>query len=248
MATHSPREQRDVVNTNLPYFKFMPERYLTGDIQMCSLATQGFYVNLLAKLWQKGGYLPDDAAMIARLMKVSKGTASTALAQLKQCSIIATTDDKQCYVEFLLEQFEELSETHRKKVEAGRKGGKVKRLRKTSTAKAQLKHSSSNKDKEEDKDKEGASRPQFTPPTPEQVAEYCDERANAVDPDRFVDFYAANGWMVGKNKMKDWKAVVRNWERSDNGKGGTRRPKRKAMSYSEFERLNNAKPTKQQGC
>lgn len=53
----------------------------------------------------------------------------------------------------------------------------------------------------------------FAPPTPEEVARYCAERGNGVDPHRFVDFYAAKGWMVGKNRMKDWKAAVRTWER-----------------------------------
>ena len=53
----------------------------------------------------------------------------------------------------------------------------------------------------------------FTPPTREEVAAYCTERGNKVDPDRFVDFYTSKGWMVGKSPMKDWKAAVRGWER-----------------------------------
>lgn len=52
----------------------------------------------------------------------------------------------------------------------------------------------------------------FTPPTVEQVAEYCRERGNTVDAQRFVDHYTSNGWMVGRTKMKDWKAAVRTWE------------------------------------
>lgn len=52
----------------------------------------------------------------------------------------------------------------------------------------------------------------FTPPTLEEVREYCNERHNSVDPERFIDFYASKGWMVGKNKMKDWKACIRTWE------------------------------------
>lgn len=55
----------------------------------------------------------------------------------------------------------------------------------------------------------------FVPPTPEDVRAYCKERGNNVDPDKFIDFYESKGWMVGKNKMKDWKAAVRNWERSE---------------------------------
>ena len=54
----------------------------------------------------------------------------------------------------------------------------------------------------------------FIPPTVEEVRSYCSERKNNVDPQTFVDFYQGKGWMVGKNKMKDWKAAVRTWERS----------------------------------
>lgn len=53
----------------------------------------------------------------------------------------------------------------------------------------------------------------FIPPTLEEVSAYCAERHNSVDPDRFIDFYDSKGWMVGRNKMKDWKAAVRTWER-----------------------------------
>ena len=58
----------------------------------------------------------------------------------------------------------------------------------------------------------------FIPPTVDEVSEYCMVRSNFVDPQRFVDYYSSNGWMVGKNKMKDWKAAVRTWEQKDNGK------------------------------
>lgn len=54
----------------------------------------------------------------------------------------------------------------------------------------------------------------FRPPTTEEVREYCRSRNNAVDPEEFVDFYTSKGWLVGKVKMKDWKAAVRTWERS----------------------------------
>jgi len=54
----------------------------------------------------------------------------------------------------------------------------------------------------------------FTPPTVDEVRSYCQERGNSVDPELFVDFYTSKEWMVGKNKMKDWKAAVRTWEKS----------------------------------
>lgn len=55
----------------------------------------------------------------------------------------------------------------------------------------------------------------FIPPTVEEVKAYCAERGNGVDAQRFVDFYTANGWRVGKNLMRDWRAAVRTWERGN---------------------------------
>ena len=64
----------------------------------------------------------------------------------------------------------------------------------------------------------GTKAKRFIPPTVDEVAAYCQERGNGLDPETFVDFYASKGWMVGKNPMKDWKAAVRTWERSE-GRG-----------------------------
>lgn len=68
---------------------------------------------------------------------------------------------------------------------------------------------------EESKEKKSKEHnKQFVPPSVEEVGEYCRERKNNIDPQAFVDFYAAKGWMIGKNKMKDWKACVRTWEKN----------------------------------
>lgn len=56
----------------------------------------------------------------------------------------------------------------------------------------------------------------FTPPTVEEVSAYCEERNNGINPERFIDFYESKGWMVGRNRMKDWKAAIRTWEQRDN--------------------------------
>lgn len=53
----------------------------------------------------------------------------------------------------------------------------------------------------------------FIPPSLEEVQDYCKSRCNGLDAQAFVDFYSSKGWMIGKNKMKDWKAAVRTWER-----------------------------------
>ncbi len=58
----------------------------------------------------------------------------------------------------------------------------------------------------------------FAPPSLDEVKAYCKERGNTVDPQHFVDYYQSNGWKVGRNPMKDWKAAVRSWEQREKGK------------------------------
>lgn len=79
-------------------------------------------------------------------------------------------------------------------------------------------------DKERDTDREGDNksnkgRYRFTPPSLDEVKDYCKERGNKVDAERWFDYYTSNGWKVGKNTMKDWKAAVRTWERSGDRSG-----------------------------
>lgn len=69
-------------------------------------------------------------------------------------------------------------------------------------------------DIESDSIKESKEKKRFTPPTLDEVQAYCSERHNNVDPQRFIDYYESNGWRVGRNAMKDWKAAVRSWERN----------------------------------
>ena len=58
------------------------------------------------------------------------------------------------------------------------------------------------------------ARAKFVPPTIDEVADYCQERNNYVNPSKWYDHYLAVDWMVGKNKMKDWRAAVRKWEQN----------------------------------
>jgi len=81
------------------------------------------------------------------------------------------------------------------------------------------------KEKEKEKEKntplppkgepvENAPKKKFVPPSVDEVRLYCDGRNNGIDAENFVDFYSSKNWMVGKNKMSDWKACVRTWEKN----------------------------------
>jgi hypothetical protein len=70
------------------------------------------------------------------------------------------------------------------------------------------------------KEEPKGSKKKFEPPSVEDVRTYCEERHNGIDAQSFVDFYTSKDWMVGKNRMKDWKAAVRTWERRKQSGGG----------------------------
>ncbi len=70
------------------------------------------------------------------------------------------------------------------------------------------------------KEKKKATRKVFVKPTPTEIQTYVDEHQLHVDVNRFFDYYEGNGWKVGKNPMKDWKATARNWSRNSFDKGG----------------------------
>ena len=66
-----------------------------------------------------------------------------------------------------------------------------------------------------------AARPRFRPPTVEDVRAYAEGAGCNVDAERFVDYYASNGWKVGRSPMRDWRAAARNWSRRDAPKEAT---------------------------
>lgn len=135
-------------------------------------------------------------------------------------------------------------ETSRKRIVAGGSGGKAaSKTPSKSGSKTQSKAASNDASKPESKRaseeeeeeelgkgiKERGKAARFRAPSPAEVAEYAqqlaadkglDLTALDFDPERFVDFYAQKGWMVGRSHMKDWKATVRNWLRTSKPKNG----------------------------
>lgn len=92
--------------------------------------------------------------------------------------------------------------------------------------------------KEQIEERGGRTAQRFTPPTRDEIEIFCLENGLTIDVDRFVDYYTANGWIVGKTKMKDWQATVRNWARRDQGAMQQQRkpaPVRRENSAANFE-------------
>ena len=97
-----------------------------------------------------------------------------------------------------------------------------------------------NKDKDKDIVKVKAKVKRFVKPTIEEVADYCNERNNDVDAEKFYDYYSSNGWKVGKNAMKDWKASVRTWEKNTTQQQKVSQPKQVLTAWEQARtQINN---------
>ena len=94
------------------------------------------------------------------------------------------------------------------------------------------------------KEEERGKKARFRAPSPAEVDEYArsyaaskdlDLDSTDFDPERFVDFYAQKGWMVGRTRMKDWRASVRNWVRSSKPKEGKREVNDAGDDFSKYD-------------
>jgi hypothetical protein len=80
-------------------------------------------------------------------------------------------------------------------------------------------------------------RKNFSPPSREEIISFMNENQCHIDVDVFLDYYNSNGWKVGKNKMSDWRATVRNWYRRDKGAGKKSAKPDIKDSLREFEEM-----------
>ena len=126
-------------------------------------------------------------------------------------------------------QFKRDSEKYIKTCEAralaGSRGGKQKVANLAIASKCKQKvanvadsDNDSDSKKDNDSDNKRTKTSRFKPPLVSEVIDYCNQRANQVDPESFIDHYESNGWMRGKTKIKDWKACIRTWEKKANEK------------------------------
>ena len=81
------------------------------------------------------------------------------------------------------------------------------------------------------------SKGRFKKPTLEDVKNYCILRNNNIDAESFVDFYESKNWKIGKNKMKDWKACIRTWERRETKKETTSKIHSQINAWQEAKKL-----------
>lgn len=136
-----------------------------------------------------------------------------------------------------------------KRTASGCKGGKANgsKTKQNEAKRSKLKQIEAKEEKERSKEKEeilynppvskDTVPPRGIRPSLEEVTQYCRERGNNVNPQAFIDFYSSNGWKVGKNPMKDWKACVRTWEQRERKPAGADRIHQRKYTAAELDNI-----------
>ena len=212
------------------WLKLKKDFFKRHDIQIIESMPNGkdyvlFYLKLLVESIDHEGELrfsetiPYNADMLATITQTNIDIVRTAMKVFTEFGMVEVLEDKTIYmaeVQKMIGSAADNDVANRKRRQREREKAQALLVCDTSVTKC---HESKSIEIEKEIDKKSR---RFTPPTHTEVQEYCIENGYHVDADAFIDFYQMKDWMVGKNKMKDWKAAVRNWHRRD-----TEKPKQK---------------------
>lgn len=186
-------------------------KYSNFYLKLClkSLRTDGKLIRLVGEI-----LIPYDVKSLSSLTGVDVDTVRCAMALFEKIGCVKMLDSGELYISQLSEMVgSETDKARTMRVIRAREkyGNDVTRM---------LPECYPEKDIEKELDTElekESKRKRFTPPSVDEVREYCNEINATISPDAFVDYYAAQGWIYGKSgkQMKDWKAAVRNWQRRE---------------------------------
>lgn len=210
-------------NDNKKYYwlKLNKDFFKKNEIKIIESMSNGkdyvlFYLKLLCESTSHNGELrfsetiPYNEEMLATITNMNVDTVRQAIKIFRELGMMEVYDDGTLYMAEVSKML-------------GCETGKAKRMREYRNNQKSLLGSNEpkcsleidiEKDIDIDKDIDNIRAKKFTKPTIEEIESYCHERKNNVDAIKFYDFYESKGWMVGKNKMKDWKACIRTWEKN----------------------------------
>jgi predicted phage replisome organizer len=160
--------------------------------------------------------MPYDMQMLSTVTRIKIDVVKNAIELFQKIGLVSIVDSETIYMSDI-QSLVGRSSTEADRIANYRERTKSVQMYENSTPEIELDIRVRDRVKERDIGHKAQTH-RFSKPTLIQVQEYCTERNNTVNPQRFIDFYESKGWLVGKTKMKDWKAAIRNWESNDNQK------------------------------
>lgn len=230
---------------DLPYMPFYVGDWLKAtDIQVLPYELKGLWFEMLCYMWEskERGVLLYSREELSRLLRLPEVLLEQKLKQLEKFAIYSVRDIDGAIYSRRMVKDQKIREIRKK---CGEIGGKASFASRFAQAKSQA-----NADIENDIENENINKEKgivkgkgFTKPTVFEVKSYCIERKNKINAQTFIDFYESKGWMIGKNKMVDWKSAVRTWEKRDHGVGRSQPP---SIKYQEVKKLPEVNPAERE--
>ena len=231
-------------NKKYYYLRLKDNFFDSDELKILESMKDGYlYSNILLKLYLRSlkndgklvvnERIPYNAEMLASVTGHQVGTIKQALSMFKELGLIEVLENGAIYMldiqNFIGKGSTEADRQrlYDRRISEERKQNKLTQLRnleeicKKSTPEIEIELE---KDIEIEKEIHSSAkstttkRKRFEKPTLSQITQYCLERNNNVNAEQFYDYYESNGWKVGKNSMKDWKAAVRTWEKNNYNK------------------------------
>lgn len=228
-------------NKKYYYLRLKDNFFDSDELKILESMKDGYlYSNILLKLYLRSlkndgklvvnERIPYNAEMLASVTGHQVGTIKQALSMFKELGLIEVLENGAIYMldiqNFIGKGSTEADRQrlYDRRISEERKQNKLTQSRnleeicKKSTPEIEIELE---KDIEIEKEIDSSAkstttkRKRFEKPTLSQITQYCLERNNCVNAEQFYDYYESNGWKVGKNAMKDWKACVRTWERNE---------------------------------
>ena len=187
------------------------DRKLKRVIKELGVEGYGIYFMLLEVLREQPGmqYPLEDIDLLADDFRTSEQKVRTVVCNYR---LFDVTTEECFYSPKLLQYLEPYFRMKAQRQLAGRKSGEARQRR------ALPEHLSNDRlttvEQSKVKESKVKERKYIIPPKIEMIKEYCLERNNNIDANKFFDFYESKNWYVGKNKMKDWQASIRTWEKT----------------------------------
>jgi uncharacterized protein YdaU (DUF1376 family) len=208
----------------IPYFPFYPDDWISSPkVMMMTMEQRGIYITLLAHAWNfPGGSLPDDMSILqrfchgARRINIQYVLDTCFERRGNEGGDVAWMNPR-----LLHERSRAITKHSKAKESANYRWNKEKQdanaERTQSERNANQNQNQNQNHKKKNLKKEGEKKNRFSPPSLEEIKEYCQERKNNIDPQAFLDSNTAKGWVIGKFKTpaKDWKAMIRTWEKTE---------------------------------
>lgn len=229
-------------NKKYYYLRLKDNFFDSDELKILESMKDGYlYSNILLKLYlrslKNNGKLvvneriPYNSEMLASVTGHQVGTVKQALSMFKELGLIEVLENGAIYMldiqNFIGKGSTEADRQrlYDRRISEERKQNKLTQSRnleeicKKSTPEIEIElEKEIEKELDTKANKSPTKAKRFVKPTLSEIEQYCIERNNNVDAQHFYDHYESNGWKVGKNSMKDWKAAVRTWEKNNYNK------------------------------